>query len=161
MIRYFTEALALLILMPCLAAQSPKFTVEVSSDTVLLGNYIEVKFTVENAPAQSFEAPDLNAFRMVGGPNTSTSMSVVNGEVSQSASYSYYLEPPDIGTFTIPPAYVMAGDAALETFPIDIIAIPNPEGIIQRPHGPGKRIDQLYNRSPKESTRPKRPRKKF
>jgi len=141
-------------------AQSPKFTVSVSSDTVLLGNYFEVKFTIENSTASGFDAPDLHEFNVIGGPNTSSSMSITNGEVSQSASYTYYLEPGDIGVYTIKPAYLTTGEVALETPPIDIIVIPNPEGIIQRPHTPGKRIEPfLMPRKAEEE--PTRPRKKF
>jgi hypothetical protein len=142
-------------------AQTPKFSVSVSSDTVLLGNYFELKFTIENASSNGFAAPDLHEFNIIGGPNTASSMSIINGEVSQSSSYSYYLEPPDIGVFTIKPAYLTSEDVALETFPIDIIVIPNPDGIIQRPNSPGMRIDQFtIPKKPAEEV-PTRPRKKF
>ncbi|MDX1407539.1 MAG: BatD family protein [Saprospiraceae bacterium] len=143
------------------AAQTPKFSVQVSSDTILLGNYFELKFTLENAASTKFEPPDLSAFDLIGGPNTSTSMSIVNGEVSQSASYTYYLEPPDLGIYTIPPAYVTIGDNVLETPPIDIVASPNPDGIIQRPHGPGKRFDQLFPLPEQNTNKSRRPRKKI
>lgn len=144
------------------SAQAPKFSVEVSGDTILLGNYFELKFSIENASSNQFEPPSLGEFHLIGGPNTSTSMSIVNGEVSQSSSYTYYLEPKDIGSFTIPPAYVTVGEEqVLETPPIDIMVSPNPDGIIQRPHGPGKRFDQLFNQPPKAPSKPKRPRKKI
>lgn len=142
-------------------AQSPKFTVSVSSDTVLLGNYFELKFTIENAPSKGFEAPDLHQFNVIGGPNTSSSMSIINGEVSQSASYTYYLEPTDIGVYTIKPAYLTTGETALETPPIDIIVMPNPNGIIQRPHAPGKRIEEYIAPKKTEEQESTRPRKKF
>ena len=144
-----------------LAAQSPKLSVSVSSDTVLLGNYFELKFTVENVASTGFEAPDLHEFNVVGGPNTSSSMSIVNGVVSQSASYTYYLEPVDIGVYTIKPAYLTTGETALETPPIDILVVPNPEGIIQRPHAPGKRLEQFIMPQKSEEETPSRPRKKF
>jgi hypothetical protein len=146
-----------------LAGQSAKFSVSVSSDTVLLGNYFELKFTVENAPAEGFEAPDLHEFNLVGGPNTSSSMSIVNGQVSQSATYSYYLEPMDVGVYTIKPAYLTSEEIALETPPIDIIVVPNPDGIIQRPNSPAKRFDPLIiRREPEqEQDTPSKPRRKF
>ena len=143
------------------SAQSPIFSVEVSNDTILLGNYFELKFTIENASAEKFEPPKLADFTLLGGPNTSTSMSIINGEVSQTASYAYYLEPVDLGRYTIPPAYVTVNDEVLETPPIDITVSPNPDGIIQRPHGPGKRFDQLFPATPKAVEKPKRPRKKM
>ena len=143
------------------SAQSPKFTVEVSSDTVLLGNYFELKFTIENTSATGFEVPDLHEFNVIGGPNTSSSMSIINGQVSQSASYTYYLEPTDIGVYTIKPAYLTTGEVALETPPIDIIVVPNPEGIVKQPHTPGKRIEQFSPPRKIEEEQPTRPRKKF
>lgn len=143
------------------SGQTPKLSVSVSTDTVLLGNHFELKFTIENASASGFEAPDLYEFNIISGPNTSSSISIINGEVSQSASYTYYLEPTEIGVYTIKPAYLTSGDVALETPPIDIIVVPNPEGIIQRPHSAAKRFDQIF--APQEPAEEKstRPRKKF
>jgi len=141
-------------------AQEVKFSVEISSDTLLIGNYFELKYTIENTSANHFEPPKLNNHHIVGGPNTSTQMSFVNGEMSQSASYTYFIEPPNLGSYTIPPAYLTADDVNLEAPPIDIIVLPNPEGIIQPPHQVGKKYDQL-NAAPQTEEKPKRPRKKF
>lgn len=115
------------------AQKVPKFTVEVSSDSILLGNYFVVKFTLENANIDDFQAPDFGDFNLVSGPNVSSSMSVINGEVSQKASYIYYLEPRDIGNFYIQPASVNTGEEVLETTPLEVLVVPNPEGIIQKP----------------------------
>ncbi len=115
------------------AQKTPKFTVEVSSDSILLGNYFMVKFTLENANVDDFQAPDFSDFSVVSGPNISSSMSVINGEVSQKASYTFYLEPKDIGNFYIQPASVNTGDEILETTPLGVLVVPNPEGIIQKP----------------------------
>jgi hypothetical protein len=156
-----TFVFALIALCQYAVAQHPSFSVEVSSDTILLGNYFELKYTVENAPGSSFEGPKLAPLILLGGPNTSTSMSIINGEVSQSASYTYYVEPPDLGNYVIPPAYVTLEDAVLETPPINIIVVPNPDGIVQRPHTPGKRFDQLFPTPQRDTSKPKRPRKKF
>jgi hypothetical protein len=152
---------SLMIMGLAVFAQTPKFTVSVSSDTVLLGNYFELKYTIENASASGFEAPDLYQFNIVSGPNTSSSFSIVNGEMSQSASYSYYLQPAEIGVYTIKPAYLTSQDVALEAPPIDIIVVPNPEGIIQRPHTAARRIESYGNPKPVEEEKPSRPRKKF
>jgi hypothetical protein len=140
--------------------QAPKLSVSVSSDTVLLGNYFELKFTIENTSASGFEPPSLHQFNVIGGPNTSTSFSIVNGQMSQSATYTYYLEPMDIGVYTIRPAYLTTGDVAIETPPIDILVVPNPQGIIQRPHAPGKRLEPRIAPKPADDE-PAKPRRKF
>lgn len=141
--------------------QDAKFTVEVSTDTVLSGNYFELKFILENTDGK-FEAPDLSVFDLVSGPNTSSSFSMINGEVTQSASYTYYLKPPDIGNYTIPPAFVQKGEMILETPPIDIMTVPNPDGIIQQPHGPSKSFREVFPKQKQEKeSKPKRPSRKF
>ena len=109
------------------------FKVEVSSDSVLLGNYIVATFTLENASMEDFQAPTFKGFQIISGPNQSSSFSMINGAVTQKASYSYYLEPIDIGSYYIPPASVSTGEQVLETIPIEILVAPNPDGIIQNP----------------------------
>lgn len=116
-----------------MAQKAPKFTVEVSTDSILLGNYFQVKFTLENANGENFQAPVFEGFQIVSGPNVSSSISIVNGEVSQTASYTFYLEPNDIGNYYIQAASIQAGENVLETTPLQVIVVPNPEGVIQKP----------------------------
>ncbi len=113
-------------------AQESSFTVEISSDSLLLGNYIELSFTAVNVEGE-FEEPDLSAFNLIGGPNTSSSMSSINGDVRRQITYSYYIEPLEIGSYTIPPAYLSLGEESMETAPQSIQVYPNPDGIIERP----------------------------
>lgn len=117
------------------AQEGARFTVEVSTDSILFGNYFKVTFSLENAKGGEFSAPDFSEFHVVSGPNQASSMSIVNGEVTQSISYAYYLEPKDIGNFYIEPASVAVGNEIMETQPIEIMVVPNPEGIKQNPNG--------------------------
>lgn len=110
------------------------FTVEVSTDSILFGNYFEVKFTLENADGQNFEAPDFSEdFNVVSGPNFSTSMSIMNGEMTQNMAITYFLEPKDIGAYYIAPASVATAGEVLETSPLEVLVVPNPDGIKQSP----------------------------
>ena len=132
---FFSIFFAMAFLATATAQDKPaKFTVQVSTDSILMGNYFEVKFTLENAKGHNFESPGFSDhFNVVSGPNTSTSMSVVNGEMTQSMSITYYLEPRDIGSYYILPASVEAGDKILETSPLEVLVVPNPDGIKQNP----------------------------
>lgn len=119
-----------------------KFTVSVSADSILMDNYFEVKFMLENADGKNFEAPDFSEhFNVVSGPNFSTSMSIVNGEISQSMTITYFLEPKNIGLFYILPASVQAGSKVLETSPLEVLVVPNPDGIKQSP--PRNKMDSF------------------
>lgn len=64
----------------------------------------QVVYSVENANFSDFQAPDFSKFHIVGGPNRSQSMQIVNGKTSQQVSLTYVLQPKKNGTFTIPPA---------------------------------------------------------
>ena len=124
---------------------SPIFTVEISTDSILLGNYFEVKYTLKNGSANNFVAPDFENFNVVSGPNTSTSMSFMNGQMTQSVSYSYYLEPKDIGSFYIQPASIETKDEVLETVPMEVLVVPNPDGITQTPKQRNKPKNSFFD----------------
>jgi hypothetical protein len=62
-----------------LRAQDPHFKVEVSSDTILLGNYFELKYTIENTQGD-FNPPEFAGLKLVAGPNHASSYSIMNGK---------------------------------------------------------------------------------
>lgn len=78
-------------------------------------------FTIENASGTNLKLPALNDFTLLGGPNTSSSMQIINGTVSQSASYTYVLRPKRQGTFKIGRATVEVGGNTLESNEVTII----------------------------------------
>ena len=114
--------------------QDANFTISLSTDSVLMGNYFQVKFTLENASGKNFSAPSFEHFNIVGGPNQSMMTSVVNGEMTQSLSYSFYLEPKDLGNFFIEPASIEANGTLLETQPVELLVFANPDGVKQDPN---------------------------
>lgn len=113
-------------------AQEEDFYLKLSSDTVLAGNVLQLTFVANNVSGQ-FEAPDLKGLNVISGPNSSSSMSMVNGSVTQYATYSYGVYFEDIGEVIIPPSFFVTEDGTLETEPTSIIILPNPEGIIEQP----------------------------
>lgn len=130
------KVILLLFLLNTLVAAAQKdanFTVTVSTDSILMDNYLEVTFKLENASAQAFTPPSFEGFQVLSGPNTASSMSIVNGTMTQSISYSYYLKPNDIGNYYIPPASIEADGNVLETAPLEVGVFPNPDGIQQNP----------------------------
>ena len=121
-----------LISMQLVNAQEMQFNVSVSNDTLLLGNYLEVKFEIKNG-AGKFQAPDFSGWNLVSGPNTASSYSFMNGQVSQTSSYTYYLEAPSDGEYIIESASLNTADKTYKTPAVKIIVFQNPEGIRQRP----------------------------
>jgi hypothetical protein len=83
-----------------------KFTASVNSATVGTGEPFEITFSV-NGNASDFMPPEFQGFQVVGGPNQSTSMEMINGTTTVSMSYGYELVAIKEGDFTIGPASVV------------------------------------------------------
>jgi hypothetical protein len=112
--------------------KAPVFSVEINRDSVLMGNYFKVTFLLEDGKGVNFQVPEFKDFEVVGGPNQSSSFSMVNGDVSQKMSYSFFLKPKMEGSFFIEPASIEVDGAVLETLPLEVNVYPNPDGIIQK-----------------------------
>lgn len=113
-------------------SQELQFNVSVSNDTLLLGNYLEVKFEIKNGTGK-FIPPDFSGWKLVSGPNTASSYSFMNGQVNQTSSYTYYLEAPSDGEYLIESGNLQTAEKNYKTPPVKIIVFQNPEGIRQRP----------------------------
>jgi len=65
---------------------------------------IEISGSTTSLPKPAF--PNLGEFQVLSGPNTSTSIQFVNGAMSSSMTYGFYLSPKKEGVFIIPKAVV-------------------------------------------------------
>ena len=124
---YITFVMSLPII---LLGQSFEF--KISTDSILIGNYIELSFIAENVDGD-FEAPTFDNVEVVGGPNTSNSIQIINGDQSSSTSWSYYIKPNEMGETVLEPAFLVTEDKTYETDPIILNVYPNPDGIIENP----------------------------
>lgn len=113
-----------------LGAQS--FSHTLSSDSILIGNWVELTYTLENLEGK-FEAPTFTNLEIISGPNTSSSIQIINGDQSSTIRYSYLLKPTELGQLIIPPAYVVTDESSIEVAPLEIEVYPNPENIITPP----------------------------
>ena len=96
-----------------------KFSASVNSTTVGTGEPFEVSFAV-NGNGANFTPPDFRGFQVVGGPNQSTSMEMINGNTTVSLSYGYELMAVSEGDFTIGPASIVVDGRRLTSNPIKI-----------------------------------------
>jgi len=100
-------------------AQSPSFVAQVSKNKVAVGEVFQVAFTL-NGAGSNLAYPNFNDFDIYSGPNQSQSMSMINGNISQSTTISLFIAAKKEGRFTIGTATVMSGGQKLETKPIVI-----------------------------------------
>ncbi len=140
------------------------FTVSLSSDTVGLNGTLEVTFTLENAPNKQFTSPKFDGFD-AQGPSTSMMTSITNGAVKQTASYTYYLTPRSVGSFTVPSVSLNTEGAALKTEEKTIVVMEHYDAEI-RPQQNRRSLfdsndDFFFRRAPTPPPTPEKSKKKY
>ena len=107
----------------CLLMVTPLWAEEVTFQAngpsqVAVGERFRVVFSVNKRPSD-FSGPSFEGFVLLSGPNqsSSSSMQVVNGQVTRSENFSftYILESVGEGTYTIPPATIITGSDRYES----------------------------------------------
>lgn len=104
-------------------ADDATFNASVSKNPVGLGDQVTLSLELKNTGAgggKNLQLPDLSKFHIMAGPNQSSSMQFVNGVISSSVTYSYVLQPKELGKITIGPASIEAGGTTYRTTPITL-----------------------------------------
>jgi hypothetical protein len=98
-----------------------KFTMVASSQEIGRGDYLQIKFVIENArQIDQLNAPDFPGFTIVQGPIQSSGMSVINGNVSQYEGLSFVIQPLKTGKFTIQGASALVDGKKMHSNPVTI-----------------------------------------
>jgi hypothetical protein len=94
---------------------------EVDARKIGVRDQVQLTITVEGSGApDEITLPALTNLEVVGGPFQSTQVSIVNGRMSQSRSYTYALQPRGVGKAEV--GVVRAGDQAAPAIPIEVVA---------------------------------------
>lgn len=117
--RYY-GALLLLLISSIVAGQDVSFYADSDAKQIVVGNYFQVSFVLENGKGQSFRAPDFDGFDIMSGPNRSSQVSIVNGRTSQKMTISYGLTATKPGKYTIGAATIRVSGQALQSKPITV-----------------------------------------
>lgn len=96
------------------------FYASLNTKSVPVNQNFQLSFTIENGSGKNLQLPTLNDFQVLSGPNTSQSMQFINGNVSQSVTYSYILRPKKEGTFKIGKAKINISGAEVESNELSI-----------------------------------------
>ncbi|NOY06816.1 MAG: protein BatD, partial [Chlorobi bacterium] len=93
------------------AAQQPTFTLTVDRAEVALGQQFAVTYTFSGGnpnKLSNFRQPDLNKdFLVRSGPNQSSNIQIINGKMSATLAFTFFVEPRKVGTFTVPAASIV------------------------------------------------------
>ena len=109
-------------------SQDVKLTAEAPRN-VVQGSRFQLTYKVNGeANASDLRVPDLSDFQILMGPSssTSTSMSIINGNVTRSVeySYTYVIKADKTGTFEIPAASIVVKGKKIESNRLTIQVIP-------------------------------------
>ena len=108
-------------------AQAPNFIAKVDATSVLQNSMVNVEYQLKNGEGTNFQAPDFHPFKATGAPSTSTSMTIVNGRMAKSISYTYRLLAPEVGNFTIAPATIFVGNKKLTSNSVRVEVVKSSE----------------------------------
>jgi hypothetical protein len=100
--------------------QSTEIIIKVK-DTVSVGIPFALEIELKNIQG-TFKTPEFNGLKMVGGPNTSSSFTMMNGETTSKTKYSYYLVAETEGEYTILLNEMPSDSETIEFEEIKIIA---------------------------------------
>jgi uncharacterized protein (DUF58 family) len=98
------------------------FEAKLSKTTLGVNERLRVEFSV-NEDGDNFSPPNFTNFKVVGGPSQSIKNSWVNGNRSYSKSYTYFLSPIKIGTYSIGQATIEVEGKVYKTLPLEIKVI--------------------------------------
>ncbi len=101
-----------------------KFSASVDNRTIGKNDYLQVQFNVENASnVETIIPPAFKNFSVISGPNQQSSISNINGNVKQTISISFVLQPLASGTFSIASAIAKADGKEYHSNPLYIKVI--------------------------------------
>ena len=113
-----------------LGARAEEVHVTASVDRQAMGLHERLTLQVVVSGSQNASTPEfkeLRGMRVVQGPTTSTQMSIVNGEVSSSVTFTFVLAPTALGEQEIGPIEVRVGRQVYRTTPMKIVVSAGPE----------------------------------
>ena len=123
-------------------AQNVTFVATADRTTVGAGEQFEVSFSISASDvngAKNFKPPTLTPFTVLSGPNQSTNMQFVNGQMSGSVSFTYYLYTRQTGRFAIAAATIEYKGTTLKSQSLQI------EVTQSKPQAQGKEPDNAQN----------------
>lgn len=157
--RFFILLLFLAVLVSGAPAQDGTFTATLDRTTVGTGEQFAVSFTVSGSDVNSvrnLRPPAFSSFVVMSGPNQSTSMQIINGQMSGSATFTYYLYARQIGKYTIGPATVEYKGATLRSQPLQVEVVQGkPQTAAKEPNATEGVAENLFIRAVADKQRVK------
>lgn len=122
----WTLLIVLFACTPELFSQQAEVMIKVK-DTVNAGTPFSLEIELKNVQGK-FKSPEFQGLRLVGGPNTSSSISFINGETTSKSTYSYFLVAEEPGSYLIKLHDIESGGEILSFDEIEVVAVNSSTG---------------------------------
>ncbi len=124
------------------AAYSADFKASLNQNPVTQGERFTVSFSIDEQ-ASNFRNPDFRGLQIVSGPNTSRQKQIINGVLSLSYTFTYYLVAPKEGTYNISPASIRVKGETIKSNSLTVKVVPPSEAEQQRRQAAKNRESQI------------------
>lgn len=152
--RLFISIVLVLLTAMEMAAQNVSFRAQAPS-MVEVGEKFRIQYSINTQNVSNFNYPDFKGLQVLYGPSTSSSSSIqiVNGQMSQSSSYTYTFTvmAEKEGTVTVPPATISVDGKTLKSQGLKIQVV---KGNGQSAQGNGYQRQQRQQQYGSEPARP-------
>ena len=107
-------------------AESLEFTVQ-APNAVVQGDQFRLSYTINTQKVKDFRVGSITDFDVLMGPSRSSQLSIINGTKTSSITYTYILRAGKEGTYTIPPATIVAEGKSMESKSVTVKVLPPDE----------------------------------
>lgn len=107
-------------------AESLEFTVQ-APNAVVQGDQFRLSYTINTQKVKDFRVGSITDFDVLMGPSRSSQLSIINGTKTSSITYTYILRASKEGTYTIPPATIVAEGKSMESKSVTVKVLPPDE----------------------------------
>ena len=136
--RWIAPILLLAFLGQGALAQDITFEASLDKNPVAVGENITLSLVLKNVQGggEKLKLPEMKDFRIMAGPNQSSSFQMINGAVSSSVTYSYTIQAKAVGTFTLGPASIEVRGSEYRTQPLAVQVVQGrPQNTQEEPAG--------------------------
>lgn len=119
---------AIALLLSCYALAN-SVDAYIDQSEAVVGDSVRLSIRVEGDIDETIDLPKVKGLS-VSGSGTSTSVSIVNGKMTRTATYQYYLHPQNVGAYIIPKIKVKVAGKELFTEPLTLV-VKDAESFIQ------------------------------
>lgn len=118
--RKFTSCVVLLFA-GLFAGAQVNFVATINPDPATVNNYVTLEYTIAgSSEIEKLDLPDLKSFRLISGPSSRSSVSIINGKRSRNFAVSFVLIPLEEGKLHIPGATAIVNGTSITSNAVNL-----------------------------------------